>query len=148
MQTRSKERRLGSYRVYHQGSLVIRRVSTHPQIGRSGFGPFSCAASKDLSRPARKKLVFTYDYMGRRVEKVVSTWNGSAYASAVTTRFVYDGWNLLAELDGDNSNAVKCSYMWGLDLSGSLQGAGGVGGLLTVNPGGTNGYFAVYDGNG
>ena len=27
--------------------------------------------------------------MGRRVEKVVSTWNGSAYASAVTTRFVY-----------------------------------------------------------
>ena len=38
--------------------------------------------------------------------------------------------------------------MWGLDLSGSLQGAGGVGGLLAVNDvvNGTN--FVAYDGNG
>src|SRR5260370_28956342 len=86
--------------------------------------------------------------MGRRVQKVVSTWNGSTYASAVTTRFVYDGWNLLAELDGDNNNAVKCSYMWGLDLSGTLQGAGGVGGLLTVTPNGNGTHFVSYDGNG
>src|SRR4051794_37945501 len=56
--------------------------------------------------------------------------------------------NLLAELDGDNANAVKCSYMWGADLSGSLQGAGGVGGLLTVAPSGNGTHFVVYDGNG
>lgn len=86
--------------------------------------------------------------MGRRVLKVVSPWNGTAYANPVSTRFVYDGWNLLAELDADNGNAVKCSYMWGLDLSGSLQGAGGVGGLLTVSPGGTTTHFVSYDGNG
>ena len=44
----------------------------------------------------------------------------------VTTRFVYDGWNLLAEPDGDNNNAVKSSYIRGLDLNGSLQVAGRV----------------------
>jgi hypothetical protein len=48
---------------------------------------------------ARKQLVFSYDYMSRRVQKVVSTCNGSDYANPVTTRFVYDGWNLLAELE-------------------------------------------------
>jgi len=38
--------------------------------------------------------------------------------------------------------------MWGSDLSGSLQGAGGVGGLLAVTPGGTTTHFVCYDGNG
>ena len=35
-----------------------------------------------------------------------------------------------------DSNTVAKTYTWGLDLSGSLQGAGGVGGLLciTENP--------------
>ena len=85
--------------------------------------------------------------MGRRVQKTALTAVGAGYDAGGTTNFVYDGWNLLAELNGANNNVI-CSYMWGLDLSGSLQGAGGVGGLLTVNPGGTNGCFAVYDGNG
>jgi RHS repeat-associated protein len=37
--------------------------------------------------------------------------------------------------------------MWGQDLSGSLQSAGGVGGLLAASISGTN-CFATYDGNG
>jgi RHS repeat-associated protein len=36
---------------------------------------------------------------------------------------------------------------WGLDLSGSLQGAGGVGGLLAEKQG-ANTYYPTYDGNG
>jgi len=52
----------------------------------------------------------------------------------------------LAELDGGN-NLVK-SYVRGLDLSGTMQGAGGVGGLLAINAG-TNGvHFYCHDGNG
>jgi RHS repeat-associated protein len=41
-------------------------------------------------------------------------------------------------------------YVWGLDLSGSLQGAGGVGGLLwTFQPQvGNSRAFVCYDGNG
>jgi RHS repeat-associated protein len=84
----------------------------------------------------------------------VQTWNGSAYATNGDTRFLYDGWNLLAEYNGMNANALVRSYVWGPDLSGSLQGAGGVGGLLwaTVAPGSTNpapgNYAPAYDGNG
>jgi hypothetical protein len=37
----------------------------------------------------------------------------------------------IVELNGTN-NAVACSYMWGLDLSGTMDGAGGVGGLAWV----------------
>ena len=43
-------------------------------------------------------------------------------------------------------------YVWGLDLSGSLQGAGGIGGLLSVIEGGTSSpsesFFPAYDANG
>jgi len=56
------------------------------------------------------------------------------------TRFLYDGWNLVAELEADPPSSIPDlpssqlellrSYTWGLDLSGSLTGAGGVGGLL------------------
>jgi len=47
----------------------------------------------------------------------------------------------------NNANLVR-SYLWGTDLSGRPQGAGGVGGLLAVNEK-TNGvHFVAYDGNG
>ncbi len=99
----------------------------------------------------RTRLEFGYDYRGRRVRKTVRTgWNGSAYASSVTTRFVYDsGWNLLAEIGP--GNAVLRRHLWGLDLSGSREGAGGVGGLLVSSTGtgpGVVDALAFYDGNG
>jgi RHS repeat-associated protein len=62
-------------------------------------------------------------------------------------KFLYDSWNLIAELNATN-NAVIRSYMWGIDLSGSIQGAGGVGGLLAVNDSANGVHFAAYDGNG
>ncbi len=45
---------------------------------------------------------------------------------------IYDRWNLLMEMDGLNSNAVLRKYTWGLDLSSTPQGAGGVGGLVAA----------------
>ena len=63
--------------------------------------------------------------------------------SALT--FVYDGWNLIAELDL-TGRALR-THLWGLDLSGSQQGAGGVGGLLaTATP--ERAVFLSYDANG
>src|SRR5574344_728805 len=48
----------------------------------------------------------------------------------------------------DGNKSLVRSYTWGLDASGSMQGAGGVGGLLMVNAG-TNGvHFPAYDLNG
>jgi RHS repeat-associated protein len=98
---------------------------------------------------AKRKVDCTYDYMGRRVQKIVSTNNGSAYISISTNRYIYDGWNLVAVLNSDSS--LQSTFTWGLDLSGSQQGAGGVGGLISMTVyGGTNAgaYFYSYDGNG
>lgn len=98
----------------------------------------------------RRKLEFAYDAQGRRFSKKVSNWNGTGWTLASSRLFHYDGWNLLAELNALNSNAAVATYVWGSDLSGSLQGAGGVGGLLFENlqlPAvGT--YALAYDGNG
>jgi RHS repeat-associated protein len=62
--------------------------------------------------------------------------------------FVWDGWNIVLERI-DHAYLPPCilEYYWGDDLSGTEQGAGGVGGLLAVS---LNGAFCVpyYDCNG
>jgi RHS repeat-associated protein len=83
----------------------------------------------------------------------VSNWNAGAasYELSTRTQFVYDGWRLLAELDAtQNPPALLRSYVWGADLSSTLDGAGGVGGLLAMvdHAGGGATYFYAYDGNG
>jgi RHS repeat-associated protein len=99
---------------------------------------------------AKRKLRFSYDFQGRRISKVVSNYSGGSWVLGYSTKFVYDGWNLLTEINATNS-AVLRSYMWGLDVSSSPQGAGGVGGLLTMwdssGSVATNCFYS-YDGNG
>ena len=102
-----------------------------------------------LTASNRLKLEFVYDFMNRRVQKVVSTNStGSDFVPQSTNRFVYDGWNLIAVIDPECS--LLQSFAWGQDLSGTMQVAGGIGGLLLVTAHGaanTN-CFAGYDGNG
>ena len=97
---------------------------------------------------ARKGVDCRYDYSSRRTQKIVSTWNGSSYVPSSTNRFLYDGWNMLAVLN--ETNGLVYSFTWGADLSGGLQGGGGIGGLIsmTVQSGALAGtYFYCYDGN-
>ncbi len=96
----------------------------------------------------QQRIDFGYDAKGRRISKKV--WNNTAGKGIPATylRFTYDGWNLPAELDGNNTNSIVRSYIWGSDLSGSMQGAGGVGGLLMINdPTTVTTHFVTYDGN-
>jgi RHS repeat-associated protein len=81
-----------------------------------------------------------YDHMSRRVLKV-------SHGGTETRRFVYDGWNLVLETISTTSGTTTNHYVWGKDLSGTMQGAGGVGGLLAVWMGETW-YFPLYDANG
>jgi len=92
-----------------------------------------------------KKVEFKYDYMGHRVEKKVFTYASSAWSLTSDTLFLYDGWNMIQELNA--AGVVQKSYIWGLDLSQTLQGAGGVGGLLSVVDNGET-YHYLYDANG
>jgi len=95
---------------------------------------------------ARMREQWTYLPDGRWIERIVSTNNGSAYYAAYTNRYVWDGQVLLAVLD--HTNGLVMSFMRGLDLSGTIHGAGGVGGLLAVSFKTDGTHFAAYDGNG
>ena len=97
----------------------------------------------------RQSIKFEYDWQGRRIRKQVwsnASWNGTPTNDV---KFVYDGWNLLAELNATNNNVIR-SFMWGLTSPASPQGAGGVGGLLEVVYKGaqTTNCFVAFDGNG
>ncbi|MBN1833015.1 MAG: hypothetical protein JW896_12990 [Deltaproteobacteria bacterium] len=93
-----------------------------------------------------KKVEAGYDYQGRRVWKKVYTYTAGTWELDTTKTFTYDGWNVIQETTTGNSTNTNY-YVWGLDLSGSLQGAGGIGGLLLWKK--DNGtFFYLYDANG
>ncbi|MGI6496911.1 MAG: RHS repeat domain-containing protein [Kiritimatiellia bacterium] len=81
-----------------------------------------------------------YDHLSRRVLKI-------SRGGAETRGFVYDGWLPVLEIVATASGVTTNHYVWGRDLSGSMQGAGGVGGLLAVQMG-SAWYFPFYDNNG
>ena len=92
-------------------------------------------------------LDFAYDAGGRRTAKTVSCWTNGGWTVLSKLRFVYDGWNLVAELNATNNSVIR-TYAWGTDASGSMQGAGGVGGLLWVTrTSDSTTHFTCYDGN-
>jgi RHS repeat-associated protein len=78
---------------------------------------------------------------------------GGSWAVAQEVHYVYDGRRVIQERDG--SNTPQVSYTRGKDLSGTLEGAGGIAGLLArssaYNTGtggwGTHDYYHA-DGNG
>jgi RHS repeat-associated protein len=73
---------------------------------------------------------FKYDGFGRRRTRKEYTWSSGIGNWLLTNevRYVYDGMLVIQERDGNNTPQV--SYTRGNDLSGSPQGAGGIGGLL------------------
>ena len=94
-----------------------------------------------------------YDHRGRLFANATSSWNAttSQWDYSHATRYVYDGWNVIE--DYVQWTSYQAHYVWGLDLSGTPQGAGGVGGMLmwnvTNNAGGIwNQHYPCYDGNG
>ena len=64
----------------------------------------------------------SYDTQGRRVKKV---------AADGTHRYFYDGWLLVYEnVVRPNNTTNEIEYIWGKDVSGTRDGAAGIGGLL------------------
>jgi len=95
-----------------------------------------------------KKAEFVYDYMGRRVKKSLYSYSAaSSWQLEKEILFIWDGWNLIRESTVASGVQSIRDFVWGLDLSQSLQGAGGVGGLLAMVDQG-NEYLYFYDANG
>ena len=78
--------------------------------------------------PNQWKSQFAYDGKMRRRIRQEFTWQGGAWLQTNAVYYVYDG-NLVIQ-ERDLNNLPVTTYTRGKDLSGSLEGAGGIGGLL------------------
>lgn len=108
---------------------------------------------------ANQIVEFVYDWQGKRIAKKVTEG-----ATVRQTRYLYEGWNVVAEWTLHGSSITlntPQTYLWGLDLAGQqngnvgrLQSAGGVGGLLAADvrkisdATAAGKLYASYDGNG
>ena len=103
-------------------------VGCRLQVGNTGPPTYYWAASSNTS----------YVPVGMKY------WTGTNELTwvAMSERwYVYDGMVVVQERD--KNNAPKVSYTRGLDLSGSRQGAGGIGGLLARSEHGTSASYAI-----
>ena len=115
------------------------------------------------ARPATSgaiRVLNAYDHRNRRIRKTVQRLSVSVaqppalpvevreWQTVETHTFVWDGNNIVLEKVGFAGGATRTfEYFWGNDLSGSEDGAGGVGGLLAVSVDGAY-CFPCYDNNG
>ena len=82
-------------------------------------------------------ITYAYDEQGRMVAKTIDGTNHIDRTS------IWDGYNIVRE----TINGTATHNVWGLDLDGTIQGCGGVGGLLAVAE--NDGYsLSVCDANG
>jgi RHS repeat-associated protein len=111
-----------------------------------------------VTLPNNEIVRYYYDTNSHRVKREHIT-----PTKTETTTYLHDGWNVIHEpttttetQNGTTSNILSTkSYIWGLDLSDALQGAGGVGGLLITKhmpnstlPTQNSLYHHTYDANG
>ena len=81
------------------------------------------------------KSEFVYDGLMRRRVRKEFTWTGGAWLQTNEVRYIYDGRVVLQERFYVPAGSTlipqnTVTYTRGNDLSGTLQGAGGIGGLL------------------
>ena len=130
---------------------------------------FWYAAGSGICSNGALRTDFSYDGLGRLRKRVEYSATNSApppgppgvpppdspgcsWSLGPETDYIYDGRRVIQERDGNNN--LEVSYTLGPDLSGTLEGAGGIGGLLarsdqysSGNPTRHNYYHADSGGN-
>jgi len=109
----------------------------------------------DTPSSSWRRIEWTYDAFGRRIQQVTSIWTNNAWFVVENLKFVSDSMlygRHIVEINGTNNTLVR-SYVWDLDLSGTMDGVGGVGGLAWVtlhaaSSSASGTHFTCYDGNG
>jgi RHS repeat-associated protein len=91
------------------------------------------------------KTDFTYDGKGRLRRRIEHSWNSTfaTWIQVSETRYIYSG--MLAIQERSGSNVPEVSYTRGWDLSGSMEGAGGIGGLLARSRSYSSGTWGNHD---
>jgi len=93
------------------------------------------------------RLTFAYDYRGRRISKAAEVFNGSAWTTNLFRSFVYDGWNLLLELNATN-NGVIHEFMSGLNSGRNGPGVRDLISVIDDTRSPITNYFVCSDGSG
>jgi RHS repeat-associated protein len=96
----------------------------------------------NITVSASWKSDFVYDGRGRKRIQKDYTWTGSAWSTPTETRYIYDGMAVVQERN--SSNTPTATYTRGLDLSTTLHGAGGIGGLLAKSTGYSSGNWSTH----
>ena len=108
-------------------------------VGGLTFGYDTASRLTTVATGCVTIAVYGYDAFDRRVRKTTPE---------ATTTYLYDGWNLVREeIAGTNGTTDVIEYYWGKDISGSLDTAGGIGGLLYLKRNGAV-YVPLYDASG
>lgn len=103
----------------------------------NGENRMVCASNDDVL------VTYEYDHRGRMVRKEISSRDTETQSFA----YVWDDWNILRETLTTKVCSSVSDNIWGLDINGAFQGAGGIGGLLAVIR--DDGVFLpAYDANG
>jgi RHS repeat-associated protein len=99
-----------------------------------------------VSVPGEWKAEFVYDGLLRRRITRDYAWQAGGWTKTNETRYICDRMLVLQERDASNNPLV--TYTRGLDLSGTFQGAGGIGSLLArTDAGGSAFYHSDLGGN-
>ena len=146
----------------NQYTNIANAVTISPRYDSDGnltnYGAFAYAWDAEnrlvsVSSNGIPVVTFGYDYMSRRVTKSVSSPASSFIPH--TSSFLYDGWAMIRESEICNQQSQVqtnvSSFVYGLDLSGTPQGAGTIGGILSVTRNSAPGagcYYPTYDANG
>ncbi len=111
----------------------------------------------DTPQASWRRVEWQYDALGRRIRQTTWSWlvQGNLWAVTEDLKLVSDPLLFgrhVVDLNASNNVPVR-TYVWGLDLSESMDAAGGVGGLLWVTLHTASGsaagtHFCAYDGNG
>ena len=131
------------------GNMLSDGRFTYTWDGENRLTSIETSEAAASTGASRVKVEYSYDHRSRRIGKVISHGGAEAqsWEVAESRSFLYDGWNMIQELTHTQTHTLTNSYTWGLDLDGSLQGAGGVGGLLDVDKD-TAIYIPAWDANG
>ncbi len=120
----------------HRETQRIEEPGTAGAAPRGATGPVASEQASGLPHVALQNAPskttttrFLYDPLHRRIARIKD--------SGEVTLYTYEGWNVVTEkttstapqLDTENFK-LETRHVWEEDLSGTLQGAGGIGGLL------------------
>jgi len=148
LNTKNEVTKVGSKKYHYDGNG--NRIDIHEDLPWYGYDDENrLIVVEDEGSGWRTE--FTYDGTGRLRVRLDYAWSASYWVLASRTYYLYDGMRVIQERN--SSNVPLVSYTRGTDLSVTLEGAGGIGGLLGRSHGYSAGNWSTHnfyhaDGNG